>query len=85
MPRARTTTKDAETAEKATEAATPTEETPKQGKAHQKPSQWTVKVSGKPQYCGIGACGLQFANGEATTTDARAAAWYRERDGYIVE
>lgn len=46
---------------------------------------WIVKVDGKPAYCGIGACGLQFANGKAETVDARAAAWYREHAGYTVE
>ena len=85
MPRtAKTTANTAETAEKATEAVTPTKETTKAEKAPKKPSQWTVKVSGNPKYCGTGACGLQFAYGKCVTDNPRAVAWYKEHDGYEV-
>lgn len=46
---------------------------------------YTVKVTANPDFCGIGACGLHFAHGEAKTTSERAAAWFREHDGYTVE
>lgn len=81
----RTAAKAAETAEKATEAVTPTKETEEAAKAPQKASQWTVKVTGNPGYCGTGACGLQFAYGQCVTDDPRAAEWYREHEGYEVE
>ncbi len=44
-----------------------------------------VKVVGNPAYCGIGAGGVQFANGEAYITSERMAEWFREHEGYEVE
>lgn len=46
---------------------------------------YTVKVKGNPTYCGIGAGGVQFANGQAVITSDRMAAWFREHDGYEVK
>lgn len=43
-----------------------------------------VKVTGNPTYCGIGAGGVQFANGEAHITSERMAEWFREHEGYEV-
>lgn len=54
-------------------------------KATEAVKEYTVKVDANPDFCGIGACGLHFAHGEAKTTSERAAAWFREHDGYTVE
>lgn len=43
-----------------------------------------VKVTGNPAYCGIGAGGVQFANGEAHIASERMAEWFREHEGYEV-
>ena len=48
------------------------------------PEKWMVSVDGNPAYCGIGAGGVQFANGNAVIESARMAAWFREHDGYTV-
>ena len=45
---------------------------------------YTVEVVGKPAYCGIGAAGVQFANGSAKVTDEWVAEWYRTHEGYKV-
>ena len=49
-----------------------------------KNSAWIIKVKNNPQYCGIGAGGIQFANGEAKTDSARMANWFKEHPGYEV-
>ena len=36
-----------------------------------------------PNFCGQGAGGVQFANGQAVVTDEWLACWYREK-GYDV-
>ena len=54
-------------------------EAPTKGKSY------TVKVKGNPTYCGVGAGGVQFANGQAVITSDRMAAWFREHDGYEVK
>ena len=38
-----------------------------------KPSSWLVRVKNNPGFCGIGAGGIQFANGKAMTASARIA------------
>jgi len=43
-----------------------------------------VTVKDNPNFCGIGAGGAQFAQGKATVTNARLAAWFRSHDGYTV-
>lgn len=48
------------------------------------PASWVVKVKDNPNYCGIGAGGIQFANGEAVVTSGRMAEWFREHEGYEV-
>lgn len=45
---------------------------------------YIVKVKDNPDYCGIGAGGVQFANGQAVIESERMAAWFREHEGYIV-
>ena len=45
---------------------------------------YIVKVKNNPDFCGIGAGGVQFANGEAKVTSDRMAAWFREHEGYEV-
>ena len=47
--------------------------------------EYVVKVKGNENFCGIGAGGIQFANGTATTTSERMANWFREHKGYVVE
>ena len=43
-----------------------------------------VKVKNNPNFCGIGAGGAQFAQGEARIESERLANWFKEHDGYIV-
>ncbi len=49
-----------------------------------KSKSYTVKVNDNPAYCGIGAGGVQFANGQAVIRSERMAAWFREHKGYTV-
>lgn len=53
--------------------------------AAKKEKQYIVTVKNNPNFCGIGAGGVQFANGEATKVSERMAAWFREHDGYDVK
>lgn len=50
----------------------------------EKPASWLVKVRDNPNFCGIGAGGIQFANGEAVVTSGRMADWFTEHEGYEV-
>ena len=43
-----------------------------------------VTVESNKEYCGIGAGGAQFANGQATITNERLARWFQEHKGYKV-
>ncbi len=45
---------------------------------------FTVKVKNNPDFCGVGAGGIQFANGKAENVNERMAAWFREHEGYEV-
>ena len=45
---------------------------------------WVVKIITNPSFCGVGAGGVQFANGEAVTENGRMAQWFREHNGYEV-
>lgn len=45
---------------------------------------YIVKTTNIPDFTGIDAGNVAFANGIAITTDARMAAWFREHDGYEV-
>ena len=45
---------------------------------------YTVTVKNNPNFVGIGAGGVQFANGKAVGVSERMAAWFREHPGYEV-
>ena len=47
-------------------------------------AKYIVKVKDNPSFCGIGAGGVQFANGQAQISSDRMAAWFREHNGYEV-
>lgn len=53
-------------------------------KTKMRASSWIIKVKDSPNFCGIGAGGVQFANGRATITSGRMAEWFNEHDGYEV-
>lgn len=50
-----------------------------------KPKQWVVTVNNNSTYCGIGAGGIQFANGQAVVTSERMVDWFKEHSGYTVK
>lgn len=69
----------------AAEKATAKKETETTEKATaKKPPVYVVEVKNNPDFCGIGAGGVQFANGTARTESARMAAWFAEHPGYTV-
>lgn len=43
-----------------------------------------VKIDKRPEYCGEGAGGAQFAHGQAEITNPRLAAWFKAHKGYTV-
>lgn len=45
---------------------------------------FVIKVDNNPTYCGVGAGGVQFANGKAEITSERMAQWFKEHQGYTV-
>lgn len=45
---------------------------------------YTITVDNRPDCCEVGAFGLHFAYGKAETDSERAAAWFREHEGYTV-
>ena len=45
---------------------------------------YTITVDNRPDCCEVGAYGLHFAYGKAETDSDRAAAWFREHEGYTV-
>lgn len=45
---------------------------------------YLVEVEGNPEYCGICAGGVQFANGKAEIPEGRMVRWYQEHKGYKV-
>lgn len=49
------------------------------------PRSWVVKVKNNLNFCGIGAGGVQFANGKAVVDSGRMAEWFQEHDGYEVK
>lgn len=46
--------------------------------------QYKIKVKSNPNFCGVGAGGVQFAHGEAVLPGCRMVEWFREHDGYEV-
>lgn len=45
---------------------------------------YRIKVTANPDFCGVGAGGVQFANGEAVIGKSALVNWYREHKGYEV-
>ena len=45
---------------------------------------WIVKVKNNKTFCGKGAGGVQFANGEAKIESSRMMLWFKEHSGYEV-
>lgn len=45
---------------------------------------YLVKIKDNDHFCGIGAGGTQFANGQAVISDLRMARWFMEHKGYEV-
>ena len=45
---------------------------------------WLIDVKNNTAFCGIGAGGVQFANGQAIIHSERMARWFMEHDGYVV-
>ena len=66
-----------EAVEKVKEAQKKAEEAPKAKK-------YIVTIKNNPNFVGKGAGGVQFAEGKATVTSERMAAWFREHPGYEV-
>lgn len=46
---------------------------------------YIIKVENNPAYCGIGAGGVQFANGQAVINECQLVNWFKEHEGYVVE
>ncbi len=49
-----------------------------------KEESWQIKIKNNPDFCGVGAGGVQFANGRAVIHSERMAQWFMEHDGYEV-
>lgn len=45
---------------------------------------YIIKVKNNENFVGMGAGGVQFANGKAEITSERMVAWFKEHDGYEV-
>lgn len=45
---------------------------------------FTIKVKNRPDFCGSGAGGVQFAYGQAVIPAGRMVEWFREHEGYEV-
>ena len=45
---------------------------------------YKITVKNNPRFVGVGAGGVQFANGEAMITDGRMVKWFRDHEGYEV-
>lgn len=46
---------------------------------------YIIQVESNPAYCGIGAGGVQFANGKAEIEECQLVNWYKEHEGYLVK
>lgn len=46
--------------------------------------EYTIVVKSNPNFCGIGAGGVHFANGQAVILEGRLVDWFREHEGYEV-
>lgn len=56
--------------------------TKKTAKKAEKMFKVTVKTN--PNFCGIGAGGVQFAYGQAVISEGRMCEWFKEHSGYEV-
>lgn len=45
---------------------------------------YKIKVVSNPEFCGIDAGGVQFANGEAVIGEGTIVNWFKEHEGYEV-
>ena len=55
------------------------------GKATEnKGKKYRIKVVSNPEFCGIDAGGVQFANGEAVIGEGTIVGWFKEHEGYEV-
>lgn len=45
---------------------------------------YEIRVAENPNFCGIGAGGVQFSYGKAQITGGRMVEWFREHNGYEV-
>jgi hypothetical protein len=77
-------TKETKTAEPVVAEPKTAEPVVAEPKTESEPTGWTVSVNNNAAYCGIGAGGVQFANGKAEITSKRMADWFMEHDGYTV-
>ena len=46
---------------------------------------YEIIVSGNPNYCGVGAGGVQFAHGKAVIPECSLVNWFKEHQGYEVK
>lgn len=46
--------------------------------------QYKIEVADNKTYCGIGAGGVQFANGSAVIGECTLVNWFKEHKGYTV-
>lgn len=74
-------TKETKTADQTSEVIEPVVA---ESKTESEPTGWIVSVINGSTYCGIGAGGVQFANGRAEITSKRMADWFKEHEGYNV-
>lgn len=49
-----------------------------------KEKKYRIKVKTNPDFCGIDAGGVAFANGAAVIGEGSIVSWYREHEGYEV-
>lgn len=53
-------------------------------KAESKEISYLIKVKNNSNFCGVGAGGVQFAQGKAVIKSPRMARWFEEHEGYDV-
>lgn len=75
--------KEPESGVKAGQMAEPESEAA-ESRETKKEKSWMVIIPGNPDYCGVGAGGIQFANGQALIKSGRMAEWFKEHKGYKV-
>ena len=65
-------------------SVTASEKAAEESQETEKEKSWIVEIVNNPDYCGVGAGGIQFANGQALIKSERMAAWFKEHKGYKV-